>query len=332
VAPSDTSTLTRLARRRFQNFSEAAEVVLSALADVIPGTVLLGRLEPDEHVCRVMDMRGAGVGNLKRGAVLPVTAAISVGGMPDPARGAAASPPVGAGLDLEFLGSLGARTSLTLPLETSDGIIVGVLCALDSSAGAYRSEHTALLGIAAVLLSHEWESVQRRAELRRLRARLASGPNTDADTGFVNRDGFLELLDREWRLVARGTVESALVACSVEVDVGDGPDHAAVKNVALKVAADVLSASVRGTDHVGRVGPMEVAVILVGCQADEASVFVERFESALGRVTQGGHPKVEISYSIQSLTAAPPPAELLKFGEAAARALTAQHPAQGVAG
>lgn len=332
MASSDTSTLTRLARRRFQNFSEAAEVVLSALADVIPGTVLLGRLEPDERVCRVMDIRGAGVGGLQRGAVLPVAAATSVRGVSDPACRTATSTPVDAGLDVEFLGSLGARTSLTLPLETSDGIIVGVLCALDSSAGAYRSEHAALLGIAAVLLGHEWESVQRRAELRRLRARLSHGPNTDADTGLANRDGFLEVLDREWRLVARGTVESVLVACSVEVDVGDGPNHEAVKKVALKVAADVLSASVRATDHVGRVGPMTVAAILVGCRVDEASAFVERFESALGRVTQRGHPRVEISYSIQSLAAAPPPEELLKIGETAAGVLAAQHPAQEAAG
>jgi GGDEF domain-containing protein len=308
VASTDTSALTRLARGRFQNFSEAAEAVLGALADVIPGTVLLGRLEPDEQVCRVMDIRGAGVEGLRRGAILP------------------------AGLDGELLGSLGARTSLALPLETSDGIVVGVLCALDSSAGAYRPEHASLLGIAAVLLSHEWESVQRRAELRRLRTRLSHGPNTDADTGLANRDGFLEALDREWRLVARGAVESVLVACSVEVDVGDVSNHEAVKSVALKVAADVLSASTRVTDHVGRVGPMTVAAILVGCRVDEASAFVARFESALGRVTQRGRPKVEISYSIQALTGAPPPEELLKIGETAATVLTAQHPVQEVAG
>ncbi len=308
MTSSDTNTLARLASRRFQNFSEAAEVVLSALADVIPGTVLLGRLEPDEQACRVMDIRGAAVEGLRRGAALPMAAA---------------------GLDLELLGSLGARASLTLPLETSDGIIVGFLCALDSSAGAYRPEHKALMGIAAVLLSHEWESVQRRAELRRLRARLSHGPSTDADTGLANRDGFLDVLDREWRLVARGTVESVLVACSVEVDVGGGPNHEALKNVALKVAADVLTASARVTDHVGRVGPMTVAAVLVGCRVDEASAFVERFESALGRVTQQGHPKVEVSHSIQSLAAAPPPEELLKVGEAAA---AARLPAQEAAG
>lgn len=308
MTSSDTNTLARLASRRFQNFSEAAEVVLSALADVIPGTVLLGRLEPDEQVCRVLDIRGVAVEGLHRGAVLPVAAA---------------------GLDLELLGSLGARASLALPLETSDGIIVGFLCALDSSAGAYRPEHKALMGIAAVLLSHEWESVQRRAELRRLRARLSHGPSTDADTGLANRDGFLDVLDREWRLVARGTVESVLVACSVEVDVGGGPNHEALKNVALKVAADVLTASARATDHVGRVGPMTVAAVLVGCRVDEASAFIERFESALGRVTQQGHPKVEISYNIQSLAAAPPPEELLKVGEAAA---AARLPAQEAAG
>jgi GGDEF domain-containing protein len=299
--PSEARTLTRLAQRRFQSFSEAAETVLSALADALPGVVVLGRLEPDEHVCRAIDIRGAGVEGLQRGATLPII------------NGA----PMGASVDPEFLAALGVHDSLAMPLETSDGIIVGILCALDLGPGVYGSEHTALLGIAALLLSHEWESVQRRAELRRLRARLCEGPGTDPDTGLVNRDGFLELLDREWRLAARGTVDSILIGCSVSVAGAQQVDDA-VKNVAIKVAAEVLNASARVTDHVGRIGQTTLGAILVGCRLDEAPAFVDRFQSALQRVTEGRQPSIEVFHSMQSLAGMPPPNEALVVAERAA--------------
>src|SRR6266487_995333 len=201
VIHSAESTLTRLAHGRFQSFSDAAEVVVGSLADALPGVVLLTRIEPDEKTCRVIDIRGTDIEGLQRGAVLPIATATSDD----------------VDLDPEFLRSRGVRGKLVMPLATSEGIIVGILCALDAGADAYLSEHAALLGIGALLLSHEWESVQRRAELRRLRARLSEGPGTDPETGLADRGGFLELLEREWRLATRGTVESVLVACSVNV-------------------------------------------------------------------------------------------------------------------
>jgi diguanylate cyclase (GGDEF)-like protein len=318
VTSPETSALARIADRRFRNFSEATDLILSALGEVIPGVILLGRFEPDEQVCRIIDVRGGGVEGLVRGGVLPVeTDRVANGSQPVDSSGAGTANETG--LDLEFLASLGARSWWARPLEMSDGIIAGALCALESEPGAYRPEHAALLGVAAALLGHEWESVQRRAELRRLRVRLSQGPSTDLDTGLVNRDAFLALIDREWRLTARGTIESVLVACAVDVDTGEeeNESNGAVRNVALKVAADVLSASIRATDHAGRVGPMAVAAILVGCRTDEAPVFVERLQAALRRVT-AGQSKVTVTCSIHSLSGAPPPEELLKVAERAA--------------
>lgn len=183
MEPSETSTLLRLSRRRFRNFSEAASEVLEALAEVLPGVVALGRLDQDERVHHVMEVRGDGVGGLERGATMPLA---------------------GDGLDGDFLRSLGAQAWVSIPLEMSDGSIAGVLCAVDAAADVYRIEHEAQLGVAARLLGHEWESVELRSELRRLRSRVNVGPTTDADTGLANREGFLDLVDHEWRLVERG--------------------------------------------------------------------------------------------------------------------------------
>ena len=170
----------------------------------------------------------------------------------------------------------------------SDGSIIGALCALDTGSGAYSSDHLVLLGVAARLLSYEWENVSRRAELRRLRESVRDIGSSDADTGLPNREGFLELLEREWRLSARGTVQSVLVACHVRVDGPEGNLGETLATLALKDAAELLSTTARSTDHVGRTGAMDLAAVLVGCHGIEsAEAFLRRFRAGSGASPTG---------------------------------------------
>jgi GGDEF domain-containing protein len=292
---SETKTLIRICNRRFHSFSEAAESVLGALADDLPGVVLLGQIDPDEPICRVLDAQGTGVEGVHKDATLPL--AFPAGGT----TGGAAGPAPDSELDRAFLGSLGVKAWFEVPLEMSDGRIVGILAALDSQPDAYRSEHIAMLGIAARLLSYEWESVERRAELRRLRSRLSAGAEVDPETGLLSREVFLSLLDREWNLAERGTVESVVVVFRIKGGTADGTNGAAISRLALKTAAEVLEASVRTTDRAGRVGDMALAAALVGCSTDQAPIFAERFRAALGRVTRDGNLRIELSHGIQAL-------------------------------
>lgn len=304
MEPNETRTLVRLAHRRFQNFSEAADSVLGALADAIPGVVALARLEPDEQVHRVIEVRGEGVSGLHRGVALPP------GG--DGLEGD--------GLDTDFLRSLGAQAWLSTPLEMSDGRIAGMLCAVDARAEAYSPEHAAQLGVASRLLSYEWESVELRSELRRLRGQVNAGPSTDTDTGFPNREGFLELLDHEWHLAERGTVQSVLVVCRVGSGARENGDEAACakSRLTLKVTAEILEGSTRVTDRVGRIADTTLGAILVGCQLQDAPAFVARFLGALGRVTEGRQPEIEVSCGVQPLAGTASPEEVLELAEAAA--------------
>jgi GGDEF domain-containing protein len=310
VDSTETKALIRICQPRFRSFSEAAESVLGALADVVPGVLLLGQLNPDEHTCRVIGIHGEEVDGVYRGAILPL------GSTPngDEAARVAVGPAPSSEIDPKFLDSIGLDSCLGIPLEMSDGRIVGTLAALDSRAGAYRCQHAAMLGIAARLLSYEWESVERRAELRRLRGRLPRSANVDPETGLLNREGFLDLLDHDWRLAERETVESVLVAFRVD---GDG---GAIGRLAVKTAAEVLEASVRTTDRAGRVGETTLAATLVGCRPEQASAFVERFRAALERVTRGGNPRVELSHGIQALGGVSSPQEALGLADAAAGA------------
>ena len=285
IASGTRNALGRLSVGRFRSFSDAVETVVGALAEALPGLVLLARVEPDGQTCRIVDIAGIGIGRLQRGDILPISMSDQV-----------------VNLEPEYLRSLGAQARLAKPLENSAGIITGVLCALSPEDEDFHSEHVALLGVGAVLLGHEQESVQQRAELRRLHARLSEGPGIDPETGLADQSAFLEPLEREWNLAKRGTVESVLLTFTVEAPGKESGSEDVELRLAVKVAAEVLSACARETDHVSRVGPRTLATVLVGCGAEEAPAFVERFQGALRRVTSG-RSAFQISCRVQPLAA-----------------------------
>jgi GAF domain-containing protein len=299
MEPSEIRILTRFSQHRFHNFSQAADELLDALAEAVPGVVALARLDPDDGAHRVIGSRGEGIAGLDSGAVLPSA---------------------GSAVDADFLRSLGAQAWISAPLEMSDGRIVGVLCAVDCQAEAFRPEHEAQLALVARLLGHEWENVELRSELRRLRGQLSADPSTDADTRLPDRQGFLELLGREWREAERGAVESVLVVCRVAGGAGANGDGGAdaKDRLALKLAAETLKATTRDTDRVGRIAEMAIGTILVGCSPRDTPAFLARFLGALERVTKGSRPAIEVSCGVQPLADTPSAAEALDLAEAAA--------------
>jgi GGDEF domain-containing protein len=305
--------LLQIGQKRFRSFSDAAELLVGALTDVVPGTVALTRLESDEQSYRVIEAGGEGVAGLALRAVLP---------------------PAGDGIDTDFLRTLGARDWICAPLELSNGKIVGVIVAAGSEPASYGPENEAQLGIAARILSYEWESVELRSELRRLRGRVNAGPDFDADTGLPSRESFLDLMGREWRLAERGTVQSVLLACRVYGDGGDDGGGASDlrQALALKVAAEVLEGTIRETDRIGRVAESTLGVVLIGCRPEDTPSFVARFLSALERVAGEGEDRVQVACGVQPLDGTSSPHEALGLAEAAASEAEPEQPvAEGTA-
>jgi GGDEF domain-containing protein len=289
--------------------------VLAALDEAIPGTVMLGQLDMAEELCRVIDVRGGAKIHLRRGTTLPLAAITTNENTGSESNGDSGVTADGE-LDREFLRSLSVTACLTRHLEMSDGSIIGALCALDTDSGAYSSDHLVLLGVAARLLSYEWENVSRRAELRRLRERVRDVHSSDADTGLPNRDRFLDMLEREWRLTARGSVDSILVVCQVKLDAAQDGVARTMATLALKDAAEVLSGTARSTDHVGRTGVMDLAVILVGCHGLEgAQAFLRRFREGVRRVTRGRAVPISVSCSMLPLADSSSAREALEHAE-----------------
>jgi GGDEF domain-containing protein len=309
MEPSETRTLIDLCRPGYGSFSETVETTLDSLDGVVPGALLLGRVDQSQDSCRVVGSRQTALEALREGAVLPLA--------PGSAGAASGDGAPGVEIDPDFLGSLGMRAFATLPLELSNGRLVGVLAALDAGAGEQRPDHVALLAVGARLLSREWESVERRAEIRRLRSRLAESPGADAETGLLNREAYVDLLDHDWSLASRGTVESTLVALSV----ADPERHGApFDRLAVKVAAEVLEGSIRRTDRAARIGERTLAATLIGCRGEQAPFFVDRFRGALERVTGSGALTVQFAHAIFPLADATAPEQALELAEAAVAA------------
>jgi GGDEF domain-containing protein len=297
VDPTETALLAQFGRQRYGSFSEAAGLLVGALSEAVPGTLALTRLEPGERDHRVIEVRGQGVQGLTAGVTLAAVAE---------------------GLDPDAIRVLGAREWISRALEASNGQIVGVLCAADSATGVFRPEHEAQLGVAARLLSHEHESIELRSKLRRLRGIVNVGPTVDPATGLPNRESFLQLLEHEWELTQRGTVQSMLLTCRVLGDPSANGSPAPRTSLALKVAAEVLEGSARTTDRVGRVGDSTLGAILIGCRPEDTPTFVARYLSALDRVVGDRPLNVEVACGVQPLDAASSPEEVLGLAEAAA--------------
>ena len=301
---------------RFASFADAADTTLSVLARALPGTIVLGELEQDDARCRVIDVRGHPLAGVGRGALLPLA---GVDEAPSPAGAVADSrPPPDGALDREFLRGLSIASELSVPLERRDGNLAAVVCALAQEDAVYKAEDVLLLGLAARLLAHEWESVDSRAEIRRLRQRLREDASTDLATGLPNRESFLDLLTREWKLTERGNVESVVFACKVETISGDQKGTAAAE-LALKDSAEILSGSIRSTDHAGRIGEMTLAAVLVGCPGVAgANAFTRRYESAIARATRHRAARIVVSCASSPLADAGSAASALEAVEAAA--------------
>jgi hypothetical protein len=120
------SALARLAERRFQSFSEAADGVLDLLeGELPPGSLLLGQLDSEEGELRLIDVRGEAAEALHAGSSIPLA---------QPSNGG------GGLLDPATLAELSVRSYLAMPLQTHGGGAI-TLCALSSGTDLFTRSH-----------------------------------------------------------------------------------------------------------------------------------------------------------------------------------------------
>jgi diguanylate cyclase (GGDEF)-like protein len=163
-----------------------------------------------------------------------------------------------------------------------------------------------------------------RAEVSRLKARLAETEglaDRDALTPLLNRRAFLRELGRVRTFAQRYGSPASLVYFDLDglKAVNDRYGHPAGDAVIKSVAAR-LTANVRESDVVGRIGGDEFAVILV--QADRATAEVKA--QALVRAVEGEPLRfgdwsapVHLSYGVREITADADPEALVADADAA---------------
>ena len=110
-------------------------------------------------------------------------------------------------------------------------------------------------------------------------ARLAL---TDPLTGAENRRGFERAYQREWSRGQRQYHVFAMVLLDLDhfKRVNDVHGHGTGDRV-LKTLCRTLKSVMRPTDHIGRLGGEEFALLLPGCQPDQLHAVVERVQQAI---------------------------------------------------
>ncbi|ASP39376.1 hypothetical protein CHH28_12150 [Bacterioplanes sanyensis] len=114
-------------------------------------------------------------------------------------------------------------------------------------------------------------------------ARLAL---TDPLTGAENRRGFDKAFQREWARGQRQYHVFSLILFDLDFfkKINDLHGHGCGDRVLTSLCQTLMS-SLRPTDHLGRLGGEEFALLLPGCSADELPMVVQRLQDAIHAMT-----------------------------------------------
>jgi diguanylate cyclase (GGDEF)-like protein len=124
-----------------------------------------------------------------------------------------------------------------------------------------------------------------QAELRRLSA-------MDELTGIVNRRTALVVLEKQFNLTARKGENLAVVYCGLDglKGVNEGQGRPAGDDY-IKTACSILTAAIRDSDTVGRLGGDEFLIVLPDCDAEGAALIDDRIASFVAEANGGTSPK-----------------------------------------
>jgi diguanylate cyclase (GGDEF)-like protein len=145
-----------------------------------------------------------------------------------------------------------------------------------------------------------------REEVRRLKARLEqaeTAADEDPLTGVRNRRGFLRELKRSAALAGRHDLALSLAYFDLDdlKSLNDTRGHAA-GDAALTYVAQRLSANVRESDAVGRIGGDEFAVLLLNADAEAAAAKAQSLAFAIESEPVGAEgSRLRLSWGVRQI-------------------------------
>lgn len=157
--------------------------------------------------------------------------------------------------DSEAAASLGIQTYVSVPVNLSDGVVFGTLCAASSKAAHLPQHAEKVLRLFAKLIAQQVEREQLLQALQQRNAQLTEMALVDSLTGVPNRRALYQELERllAW---ARRSGRSVMVAY-VDLDgfkqINDQHGHEAGDALLCAVARQ-LQAVRRESDYLARMG------------------------------------------------------------------------------
>lgn len=117
-------------------------------------------------------------------------------------------------------------------------------------------------------------------ERQRLKKQLMAQATTDQLTGLYNRRQLFELLHKEFARIKRSNQAAALIMADLDhfKHINDAYGHATGDEV-LKIFAQLMQETMRGTDVIGRIGGEEFVVLLPETSPQQALVAAERLRT-----------------------------------------------------
>ncbi|NKF49559.1 sensor domain-containing diguanylate cyclase [Shewanella sp. WXL01] len=171
------------------------------------------------------------------------------------------------------------------PLKMPNGVRVGTLCIIDSTARQFSDEDKLALEDLGKLVEDELISVQRST--------------LDVLTGLSNRCGFEMLAEQTLASCDRYQVGTSLLFFDLDYfkDINDQYGHEQ-GDVALQAFAEVLKANFRESDVVARFGGDEFVVLISHMNCDEIEIILSRFEHKLAEQNKLLNKPYDIAYSV----------------------------------
>jgi diguanylate cyclase (GGDEF)-like protein len=209
------------------------------------------------------------------------------------------------------------------PPDEPEALITIPLIARDAIKGAlnvYRLGEDAAFGDDEFELAKRFGDAAALAiDNAQIRARLEHQAQTDSLTGLFNHRTFHERLRFALRRASGTHRPVALLMLDIDdfKRVNDVYGHGTGDEV-LRELADVLRATVRGSDVVCRIGGEEFAVIMTSCGAESASKLARRLVDAVGALELEPAGRITLSVGVaQGPEHAMNPRELVACAEAA---------------
>ena len=182
-------------------------------------------------------------------------------------------------------GEPGIRFYAGCPLKVGNGSNVGTLCLIDTKPRVLDAEERGLLRDLASMAEREIEALQ-----------LAT---IDDLTHLSNRRGFESLAEHALSMCKRmGTPASLLFFDLDDFKVINDTYGHAEGDKALIGFADVLRRALREMDVIGRLGGDEFVALLLGSNAADGDVILQRLQQALSMRNQEQGRQYSINYSV----------------------------------